>query len=293
MQKVLFDTSCVFPILAPTLEPYVYTQLPKPSYDCKYYTGHYLRMEFFRRWIITGIEIYFHARSIKSLPQTCTYFSHTFSTRDVKACLLWLSKYTESISENPTNEQVERFGWEVYKVATSYDIIFQNLVSSKTSCSKGKVTFNDKASTLTEVLREFHTIFKSDDHSCRLARLLDIENNSPKLRPILKANTKDCPQPSRKSFKKLKEKLEKIMTDNKPLDCKICYKIGDILITLEQPPKHILYHTDKSFLALCYLLKRKNHLVESSLKATPKIPIIEFKAVAKKKAKKKAKKQKR
>jgi len=275
-EKVLFDTSCVYAVLMPSFEPTLANQIPKSSNKCIYFSSQYLRMEFFRRWIITGIEIYTRARSTKDINETFQYFSHRFSQRENKNVIQWANRYIKSIADDPPGEPVERFGWEVYSFALKYDETFHRIVQPKTGCKRGQLDMETECLTLREILRDFHERFTSPEHTCKLEELLDIRNGCPRLRRIRQASAKDIPSKWRaeclKGFRKLQEELEKIIESGQTPHCDKCYKIGDILIALEQPPKTTLYHVDYSFSAICPLLRTKHEQLASVLKTATGIP---------------------
>lgn len=123
LRKVMFDSSCVYGVVSPELEPSLAAQLPKMGRKCRYYTGPYLRMEFLRRWIVTGIEIYFRACVSDNVTSTLQYYSNKYG-RETKIALHWAARYMKSIESDDITEPVEQFGWEVVNLALIYDKIF-------------------------------------------------------------------------------------------------------------------------------------------------------------------------
>lgn len=274
MEKALFDTSCVHSVLAPDLEPSVVEQIPCPSKSCKYFTSMYLRMEFLRRWIITGIEVYARADRTKDLPETLIWFSHRFGSRENKIVLQWSAHNTKSFQEDPTGEPVQRFGWLVLTMALLYDQIFKKFVQLKTGCKRGLLTIDPNSPTMRKALFDFYERFTSPEHTCKLGSLLKIKRGFPKLRRLLAANARDYPRESRRSLKNLQEKLREFVDSKKTPTCQDCHTIADILVALEQPPKATLYHIDHSFLAICPILKHKHKRLRSVLASAPGIPTI-------------------
>lgn len=270
--KALFDTSCVYSVLNPSMEPTLAIQLPFQTKRCIFYTSQYLRMEFIRRWIITGIEIYSHARVTKDINETFQYFSHRFSSRENKIVLQWANRYIKSIKDEPPGDCVEWFGWEIYSFALKYDETFQHMVQPKTGCKRGQLEMDTESLTRLEMLRDFYERFTSCEHTCKLEELLDIKNACPRLRRVRQASPKNVPTECKKSFSKLQAELEKIIKHGRAPHCDKCHKIGDILIALEQPPKTTLYHVDYSFSAICPLLKNKHKQLDSVLKTAKSIP---------------------
>jgi hypothetical protein len=276
--NVLFDSSCVYAVLNPRLEPTLAEQIPTASKMCKYFTGPYLRMEFLRRWIKTGIEVYFRARLTGSMEETFDWFSHRFSQRENKIVLQWAVRYMKSVAAtvktDNEKESVERFGWEVLSFAFEYDRVFRSYVQVKTGCKRGQIAFDESAPTLREALQEFYSRFNSTDYTCRLDELLNVSNGCPRLRPVTGASTQDIPVKSRRGFKNLCLELQKFLAKGSTPDCNDCHNIGDFLIALEQPPKTILYHVDSSFSAICPLLGHEHKELQSLLASAPGVPDI-------------------
>lgn len=271
MDKVLFDTSCVYAAIDPSLEPTVSSQLPTQNKTCQYYTSPYLRMEFFRRWIVTGIDIYLRTRITRDINETFHYFSHRFSHRDTKIALQWACRYMKSIQADPPTEPIERFGWEIYKFAQIYDSLFNRFIN-KTGCKRGQVSLDPDAQTRTEALKDFRQRFMLSDHNCKLESLLNLSGGSPSTKAILQASAHAFPKQSRKALRGFQKKLKDLLATCETPTCENCYHIGDVLIALEQKPSWVLYHTDHSFSALCPLLKRKHKFIDCLYKTSPNIP---------------------
>ena len=272
--NIILDTSCIHAVLAPTLEPTLYAQIPPQSKKCKYFTGQYYRMEFLRRWIITGIEIYFRAKITSNIAETLDYFSQNFSQRENKVVIQWAAHYIASIEKYPPQEPIERFGWVVFTLANAYDIKFMNnYVPVKTGCKKGEVQIDLESPTIEKALRDFYERFIADDHKCKLDALLKVDKKCPSLHKIIKASKDDVPAKAQKAFLNLQKQIRWFIEKNQVPDCDNCKKIGDILITLEQPRNTVLYHVDNSFLALCPLLRREQKQLDSILKTSPKPPL--------------------
>ncbi len=174
MRKVLFDSSCSYAVLAPEIEPGVNSQFPSQSDECKYYTGVYLRMEFMRRWVMTGIELYMTARNLEDLNVAVEYFGNSFSAREVKAVLKWVNRFNKVTQCESVSEPIERFGWEVYNFALAYDIVFKHFVQQKTSCKRGIVEFDLGTTTRRKALSEFYERFAETDFACNLDELLNL-----------------------------------------------------------------------------------------------------------------------
>jgi len=274
MEKALFETSCVHAVIAPDLEPSVSEKIPRPSKSCKYLTSMYLRMEFLRRWIITGIEVYARADRTKDLPETLTWFSHRFGSRENKIVLQWSAHNTKSFQEDPTGEPVQRFGWLVLSLALYYDQIFKTFVQPRTGCKRGLLTIDLSSPTMRKALFDFHERFTSPEHTCKLESLLKICKGFPKLRRLLVADPRDYPKESRMSLRKLQKNLKGFVEEKKTPTCQDCYTIADILVALEQPPKATLYHIDHSFSAVCPILKHRHKRLRSVLASAPGIPTI-------------------
>lgn len=274
IEKALFDTSCIHAVIAPDLEPSVCKQIPQPSKTCKYFTSMYLRMEFLRRWIITGIEIYARAGLTKDIAETLNWFSHRFGSRENKIVLQWSAHNTKSFQEDPTGEPVQRFGWLVIKLAFRYDQIFKKFVQPRTSCKRGLVEIDSNSPTMRKALFDFHERFSSPEHTCKLESLLNIGKGFPKLRRVLDTDPSDYPRESRRSLKELQKNLERFVKEQKTPTCQDCHTIADVLVALEQPPKTTLYHIDHSFSALCPILKHRHKLIQSVLASAPGIPDI-------------------
>jgi hypothetical protein len=277
--KVMFDTSCVYSIFAKDLEPNIYEQLPKPTNECIYTTSSYLRMEFFRRWIITGIELYSYAKIVKDIGRTFDYFSNRFSNRENKIVLKWSAGYINSIEKRRPGDGINDFGWLVYKLSLAYDNIFKKIAQPKVCCKRGEVKMFSEMTTLDKTLQDFYQRFKPSELSvgnkspCKLEGLLDFKGSCSKVKPIINAELKNYPQDSRRPLKNFQEAIKDFISSDKTPDCEDCYKIGDVLIALDQPPKTTLYHIDHSFSALCPILGHEHKHVQSELKSSPPLEV--------------------
>ncbi len=262
----MFDTSCVHALLAKDLEQEVYRQLPLAQDGCKFWTGLYLRMEFFRVWVISGIDIYNYAKRFNSVPKALDYLGEEFSIRYVKSVLKWAAYYIKELRNKQETEEIYHFGWLVLNFALEYDNIFQKIAQPKTNCKRGQTPFDFSMPSLDKILTEFYERFNAEDHTCKLSSLLQISGTYPKLQSIMRADLKSLKQESRKSIKDLRENIQFFITNSQTPTCKDCYKIGDVLVALDQPPNTKLYHTDYSFSALCPILKHKHEHIISAKK---------------------------
>jgi len=266
--KALIDSSCALAVVKPGFEPDLAKQLPSPGKDCQHYSSLYLRMEFFRLWVITGIEIYFRARRVGNLAKATEQYADAFG-RLPKTCLSLQSFYLQHVLQNPPTEPIENWGWFVLSLARTYDKLLHSLLSpSHTQCKKGAVRFNMEFGwpTLQDLLRDFHERFMAEGFECSLDHLLGVTSGGRKnLNAIRQADEytiREFPPKSRKPLKKIRQHLENFIGRGQVPDCTNCYKLGDLLIALEQPHGHTLYHTDWSFCAICPSLGKVNRRLE-------------------------------
>ena len=271
LRKVMFDSSCVYGVVSPELESGLAKQLPKMGRKCRYYTGPYLRMEFLRRWIVTGIEIYFRADVRGDVASTLQYFSNKFG-REAKIALHWATRYIKSIESGDITEPIEQFGWEVVNLALIYDKIFRTYVQPKTGCTRGETPLNFETETRKDMLRNFYRRFMSPSHTCKLDSLLNLQGGCPKLRKVREVDLSKFASKQKKGFTKLQKQLENLIVKASVPTCDTCSKIGDLVIALEQPPKTVLYHTDHAFSIICPLLNHAHQQVKSALSLEPQIP---------------------
>lgn len=222
--------------------------------------------------MITGIEIYARANCTNDIPETLNWFSHRFGQGENKIALQWAAHYTKSLEEDPTGEPVQKFGWLVLDLALLYDKIFNKIAQPKTNCKRGCIAIDIESPTMFQALIDFHERFKSLEHTCKLESLLNLRGGYSKLRKLLDADASNFPAKSRNALKKLQDNLRKFIEEKRTPTCEDCYSIGDILVTLDQPPKTTLYHVDHSFLALCPIFKHKHNHLKSVLASAPGIP---------------------
>ncbi|HUU19737.1 MAG TPA: hypothetical protein VMW72_21480 [Sedimentisphaerales bacterium] len=271
LRKVMFDSSCVYGVVSPELEQGLAKQLPKMGRKCIYYTGPYLRMEFLRVWIVTGIKIYFRAYVEGDVASTFQYFSNKFG-REAKIALHWATRYIKSRESDDITESVEQLGWEVVSLALIYDKIFRTYVQPKTGCTRGETPMNFETETRKDMLRNFYRRFMSPSHTCKIESLLNLQSGCPKLRKVRDADSSKLASERRKGFMKLQQQLETLIKKASVPTCDTCSKIGDLIIALEQPPKTVLYHTDHAFSVICPLLNHAHQQVKSALRLEPRIP---------------------
>ncbi len=263
MEKVLFDSSCVCGVLDRKLIPGFSEQLPRPGKKYAYRTTQYLRMEFLRRWIKTGTELYFLARRLGSLEEALVTFSQRYSIREVKVVTFWAAKFISALHEAPTDEPTSKWGTTVLRLALTYDCLFGRFASVKTGCKRGEVRINQSAVTVREALQDFYERFEPEDHICRVGELLEADEGFPLLRRIVRTDRKAHPAESRRGFGTLQCRAKDMLAEGGLPDCSACWKVGDLLIALEQPPSWVLYHVDHLFDALCPMFDSKHVKVKS------------------------------
>ena len=262
---LLADSSCVFGLLCPDLAPDIANQVPPPSENCRYFRGTFLRKEFLQRWVLIGIEVYLTARNLHDLHKAVQHHTNRFSGRDVKIVLQWVNLFMKHARQCPSEEIIEQFGWEVLRLAEAYDSRFPRWVPDRTGCECGRLDFPEPSPTLASRLRVFYNDFTGAEQHCRLGDLLGCERGGDaSLAKFRGIDPKSVPRESRDGLRGLQKNLERFIGDRRTPDCGVngCSKIGDLLIVLEQPPSHVLYHTDHVFSVLCPMFGRKNSLVK-------------------------------
>lgn len=274
MQPILLDSSCVLSVLAPELYPDISGQIPKKTKARPYCQTDYLRNEFLGRWIITAIEIYMYARQAGQIHTAFATFADSFKPREVKAVLHWASIFVERNRVKIADDPVAQFGWELLRVARSYDKILDKRCPAVTECTRGRLEFEENPTTLDSLLCDFYTRFKEESGECHLKRGFNPETvTHASLRRISSADPSECEPKSRPALKKLQANIKHFMTPLLEGDCETiaCWQIADVLIALEQPNTHVLYHTDHAFSALCPLLKKPHvQLPKKSLQKAKK-----------------------
>ena len=265
MPNVMCDTSCALAAVMPDLLFEVAEQLPLGDRQCTFLTSLYLRMEFMRRWILTGIRIYIAARRRGSLSWAISWASEEMGSREPKAVAKWAAEYdrVKSRAKLGEAERCEQFGKLVLRCARDYDLLFRMVNPSKTKCRRGQLAFDYSARSTREALRDFYQRFSAEDHACGLAELLSPEHRCPKARPVVDANPTDVPSNARRAFKALHVKLNELFSTCRVPSCGSCSALGDLLIALEQPRRTTLYTVDHLFDALCPLLGKPHKRLAS------------------------------
>ncbi len=257
-KKIELDTSCIFDYLIPSLDPYVAKQLPSQG-DKRYrgFTSRYLRMEFLRRWILIGIEIYSKASLLGTINQALNFKSESFSVREVKATLKWAAYIDGKFVSDKPEDRIHRLGWEVYILANSYDNLFK-IQGVRTKCKRGEVKIDINQETLSTTLEEFYERFSTYEAKCDLRHIIISHDYQSQLAPIIKAKPQEYPQKSRKPLKTILQFVQAWKSQGYVPDCTDCWKIGDLLVLLEQYRKTTLYHSDHVFCALCPIMKHEH-----------------------------------
>ncbi len=269
-KKILVDTSCIYAALNRTIDPPLSDQIPTQK-DSEYWTGQYLRMEFLRRYVVTGIEVYCDARIRGSLANAIQIASHGFSSRRPRILLQWLATYVAQILANPPDEPIEQFGILVLQSAIRYDTLFNKYIPPKTRCKRGEIQLDLSLRGTHDILNDFYDRFTEDDVGCNIAPL---KQNS-KYKRIKSAPIPSVSYPAKKAFQSIQSNqipaFEASCTSKTGCPKLACQKAGDVFISIEQAPTWTLYHTDHSFDALCEVLKHRNHkCVHSTKKTTTK-----------------------
>ena len=135
---VMIDTSCIHALLSPKLDQPLRDQLPLDGSSLSTTTSLYLRMEFLRRWIMTGIEIDFSAKELGGLTQALGRYSDRFSSRDVKQSVKWAALYIEEMEKGIPGQGIELFAGMIHRISRVYDKAMMKGGSAqpKTHCRK-------------------------------------------------------------------------------------------------------------------------------------------------------------
>lgn len=274
--NILVDTSVVMPALNREMFADMGTQLPRPGRNTLYWKSQYLRMEFLRRWILTGINIYLAARRFGRISEGAIYVSEGFG-RDAKIVAWWQSLYSAEKVQTAIDdsEEIRQFGKLVYRWARQYDLLFTKITPVKTNCKRGELQFDDSCLTTDDALTDFHERFLAPDHKCSLDKMLKLEHGCPGAKHLfnesaveeaLSFSTKTDKSKVSSATKSIQKKLRSFITAGAVRNCRECSNIGDLLIVMEQPKSCVLYHTDHVFDVLCYVLGKKKHVKVKSIR---------------------------
>ena len=234
--------------------------------DGNCWTSIYIRKEFIRRWIHYYIRMAFAVDYFQDLGKAMHYLEQDFSIRDVKTGLHGLALLLAEKGEIKNSHDMAK---ELSRLAIGnlrkFDRRFRRRTPSKCGCKIGgkelRVDFNH----LFEDLRAFiDSIGEVDD--CPINEFLAIGGNRLAGK-LLKA--RDVVSKTKSG-----EKLRALHDKGTPITCRLCAKIGDAVIALDQPPSWCLVHIDKDFNILCPAVGREHKPIQSERAIDTDVPKV-------------------
>jgi hypothetical protein len=274
--KFLFDTSCVLGKLHPSFRD-LRRQTEEIVGDGELWTTWYLRMEFYRRWILTWIRLYFAAKRHGNLDEAIVWAVDKYGDREAKAVGHLLAAYHNAVVERGSDEReaIERVGELIYRIAYEYEQTFSKRWENNCGCQR-RQTIDRSGKTLDIALQIFYKEFSPDVQDCPINSFLNFKSDSPKYRPIRGRRLKLKVVGSRKDgFKKLTERFESYVKKNEHICCTQCERIGDVVIVLDMPKRALtLLHTDYAFDYLCESLGIPHRRLNATRAVSPEKDVL-------------------
>ena len=253
--KYLVDTSAVRPALAASTAAHC-KHFQDETKDGSLWTSLYIRMEFIRCWICELARIAFTIEHFSDVEQAMFYLEQEFSQRQNKGDIACIGSFVKEIGPlRNCHAAAEEFASLAMRWLKKFDLVFASRITNLCKCQIGGKTPNVDYDNLLPDLHEFYKSFVTPVTDCEVNAFLQIGVAKGRAEALLS-------DPLALKLTAV-ENLAKLKQKEIWITCPDCAKIGDVIISLEQPGSWSLAHVDKSFNDLCRVLKRNNKEIKS------------------------------
>lgn len=252
--KLIIETSCVPVALYET------TRAHRAHFDSQIGDGElwssvYIRKEFIRRWIRDYISAAMLVEHFGTVSEALAHIEQSFAARELKGGLHVIAAL---LQEKGLVTNAKAVGKEIGRLAIGklkkFDLLFRRRISNSCGCQVGAKPLRVDHNRFFEDLQAF--IDATDDFpNCPVNDFLNFSSVHGRARRLLS-------HPAAAATK-AGDNLARLVADGARVDCAKCARIGDAVISLEQPKSWQLVHIDHDFAALCDASGRQHRPVKS------------------------------
>jgi hypothetical protein len=222
------------------------------------WTSTYIRMEFIRVWICAFANVAATIALSENVSDALVVLEQDFSPRKVKAALRVVASLLRQNgmmnNSRAAAEEVASFG---INLLNRFDKIFARRVTNVCKCQIGNREAPKDFNNCVSQLAAFASDFATPITDCEVNDFLQLSKRNGRAAKLLA-------DPQVVKLKASKG-LAAFHSEGTWITCKECSKIGDVLISLEQPKHNNLVHVDASFDVLCPSQAKPHTLLKSVL----------------------------
>jgi len=265
-KKHFVDTSVMRPLITSSNDVKEYY---KENLGENLYYSSYVRMEFFRGFIVPAISFYFTLKmpNIKCLSDAFFLWSNKFQTREIKAIMAMFGGLLEGqrFDFNDLNQKeraAQRIAEYIRRIYAVVPRRFKNIGSDSRLCEKSRLELEFDPNDLDASFKEYITSYSSVVTECNGLHYI-ISKNEESIQKIIDQKDLKVVKSKSAGFKGIVEEI----SDGIGYNCNECKKIGDLIIALISPQGMRMEHTDYSFDYLMLILDKDHfrHPSESQL----------------------------
>ncbi len=263
-KKHFVDTSVMRPLV--TSSPAVKEYYKENLGENLYYSS-YVRMEFFRGFIVPAISFYFTLKmpNIKCLSDAFFLWSNKFQTREIKAIMSMFGGLLEGHKFDFNDlDQKERAAQRIAEyIRRIYAIVpkrFKNIGTDSRLCSKSSLELDFDPNDIENSFKEYITNYAQVVPDCNGLHFI-VSKNKESIDKIVEQKDLKIVKSKSVGFKVIVEEI----SEGIGYSCNDCKKIGDLIIALISPQEMRMEHTDYSFDLLVLEKEHYRHPSESSL----------------------------
>ncbi len=263
-EKHFLDTSVARPMILGSTHYRSYFQ-NKFGND-SLYISRFVQMEFRRSFIKCLIDFYFVLKlpTIESMSDALALWSNRFKSSEQKTIIQFLSQVLQTrIALSNRSIPKAKALREIARLIHRVDVVFSGTFTDNghcpASCSRAKVVFKFDLETVDQDFQKFLEDFSNVAHhrsNCQIDKFLLVIWKD-QLEQYIQQVSKLPNNSQTHGFLKIAEVLQRCKeTNGQACSCKVCEKIGDVVIAMDTPRDMCLEHTDNSFDYLCPPLKQ-------------------------------------
>jgi hypothetical protein len=255
-QKYLIETSAVRAALRQSTADQN-GHLEEEVKDGILWTSLYIRMEFIRRWFCDTARVAFTIDMYTNVDDALIFLEQDFGIRNVKGYLAALAIFLRDrgVIRN-ARRSAEEIASLAIRLVEQFDDVFGKRIPNTCGCQIGAMTLTDiDYNNVLSQLYRFHESFKTPVQDCEVNDFLGFDEKKGRTAKLL----------GNAQVAKLNigQNLASLRRDSTWITCTQCTRIGDAIISLEQPSSWCLVHVDQSFNILTECLDRSHKQIKS------------------------------
>jgi hypothetical protein len=252
--------------------------------DKDVYVSKYVKMEFNRSFLCNLINFYFtlHMPCYKTVSDAVAVWSDRFKSSELKAIIQFIAIYlsTHNLDLNDIKEKnkslrlIESY---IKRIALTTQGHFKDIGTNSARCGLADIELgtSDEMTAYDDIQKFKENFDNKSKHGneCNVAKFLMVKFKSQVKKYIDSADKISSPSSSKnRGFVNIANSLKLIQDGKEGCSCKVCEKIGDVIVALEMPPNMRMETVDYSFEHLCPLINKKVFRHPSQIKIVENAP---------------------